>query len=712
LKIGTSVVLLILVLVGVFTVDETEFNFNVKVPNVKDFAGCAALCQQTLSDTELAATLGGKGVCTSVEFVECSTKASYPKLKLKKCAKVVAGTSPTKDSAICSFDVSPATWKPYATIVIFVLAALGCFEGGPPDILLIGAGCILTIMGIITRKELFAGMTNSGVLGLAVLSPISKAIGDSGIMEKLVGVMLGQPKSFGVALFRMMIPVALFSAFLSNTATVAIMIPIIVSWSLRLQVHPGQFLMPLSFAAQLGGSMTLLGSSHCLVAQGTFASSGYNMEFFDLAPIGAMLTVLTSLAIWLVIQSTTLLRSSAQAPQLEVSEDSEEVIMDMYKWPFVVNGESGLVGKTTEEAGFNRLPGVAAVRHADGIARVMQAHDTLIATCSERGIVALRKIPGVAPRNQNELAALGRQRHHRFLYEVGIRPESKIFEKGLPSSEELRHMFVAGFVAGPKIPYNPAEAESTGEAEDAIIGGNCVILLEADERAVADKAVWSNEFPLIHKVHFSSPPRQGLPVDKWRTIATFLGFLILIGLVTAKQTKLDYGGGILCLVYLFIRSLTTQDFMKSFNPSILGTIVGALAMGAALERSGFASFLSSLMVKVAEPFGSVGMTVMIYIVSWLMGLVINNSAIVAILGPMLISAAEKDSSLEIKGLAWALVYAAGTCFTTPLGYQTNLMVIPEGKYTFGDFARFGMTIQFMHFLLTVLFITIFVPALV
>jgi len=149
--------------------------------------------------------------------------------------------------------------------------------------------------------------------------------------------------------------------------------------------------------------------------------------------------------------------------------------------------------------------------------------------------------------------------------------------------------------------------------------------------------------------------------------------------------------------------------MSSFNPSILGTIVGALAMGAALERSGFASFLSNVMVKIGG--GSVGLTIMIYIVSWLMGLVINNSAIVAILAPMLISAAKQDSELEIKGLAWTLTYAAGTCFTTPLGYQTNLMVIPEGKYTFGDFARFGTTIQFLHFLFTLFFITVFVPLL-
>merc|ERR1740133_744205 len=98
--------------------------------------------------------------------------------------------------------------------------------------------------------------------------------------------MLGEPKTFSVALVRMMIPVAMCSAFLSNTATVAMMIPIIVSWSKRLEVHPGKMLMPLSFAAQLGGCLTLLGGSQCLVAKAAVPASVYAMGFFDLFPIG------------------------------------------------------------------------------------------------------------------------------------------------------------------------------------------------------------------------------------------------------------------------------------------------------------------------------------------------------------------------------------------------------------------------------------------
>lgn len=281
--------------------------------------------------------------------------------------------------------------------------------------------------------------------------------------------------------------------------------------------------MPLSFAAQLGGSMTLLGSSHCLVAAGAFASSGYTMEFFDLTPIGAMLTIFSAISIWLVVKLTTLLRSSAHV--VKANDEEEDTVQDMYAWKFYVEPGGGLVGKTLEDVGMDRLPGVAKVAFADGIDRAMHGHDTLVAMATERGIAQLRKIPGVYPCNHADLSALGRQRHRRFLYEVGIRPDSTIFANGLPDAEAMRHIFVGAFVAGPKIPYSLGDA---ADAELPPIGGNCVILLEADERAVSDKAVWSQEFLLVHKVLFSNPPRQGLPVDKFRTIATFLGFVILI----------------------------------------------------------------------------------------------------------------------------------------------------------------------------------------
>merc|ERR1719503_403149 len=134
--------------------------------------------------------------------------------------------------------------------------------------------------------------------------------------------------------------------------------------------------------------------------------------------------------------------------------------------------------------------------------------------------------------------------------------------------------------------------------------------------------------------------------------------------------------------------------MNSLKPSILLTIVGALAMGTALSRSGVIDVISDRLVAIAEPAGFAGLAVVVYVVAVFLSMFINNSATVAILSPMLVSIADRDSSVKVAALTWMLVYSAGSCFTTPLGYQTNLMVMPDGKYTFGDFAFFGVPTQF------------------
>lgn len=215
----------------------------------------------------------------------------------------------------------------------------------------------------------------------------------------------------------------------------------------------------------------------------------------------------------------------------------------------------------------------------------------------------------------------------------------------------------------------------------------------------------------MHRVFKSSPQRQGLPVDNIRGAATFLGFILLIALTTVKVVKFDYGGVLLVLFYLFIRAITLDQCMKSFKVQILLTIAGAIAMGKAMESSGVVGFLAQKMIDLAEPLGVLGLTACVYIAAVFLSMFINNSATVAILAPMIIQIAEKDPDVDVQGLVWTLVYAAGTCFTTPLGYQTNLLVMPEGKYTFGDFARFGVPTQILHFVLVMASVMLLGPSL-
>jgi len=317
---------------GMNTMERTDWKVSVTLPNVRDLAGCEALCQRTLTDDDFAVLLGGQGDCSTVSYKVCEFAASKIRgFKVQSCSADTLNTSTSVyDSAMkCKFTVSPASWKPYAVISVFVLVVLCCFQEAPPDVMLLSGAAILCTMKIISYEELFKGFSSGSVVGLALLGPISLAIEESGIMEKLILMMLGTPTSLGVAIIRMMLPVAFLSAFLSNTATVAMMIPIVVAWGRRLEVHPGQLLMPLSFAAQLGGSCTLFGSSHCLVAKDAVDASIYEMGFFDLAPLGVLLLLFTCIFIFLAVNYTSLLQSSVPTAQASESFTAHDAV-DIY----------------------------------------------------------------------------------------------------------------------------------------------------------------------------------------------------------------------------------------------------------------------------------------------------------------------------------------------------------------------------------------------
>ena len=179
-----------------------------------------------------------------------------------------------------------------------------------------------------------------------------------GVLDTGIGVMLGTPESFLVAFFRMLAPVALLSAFLSNTAIVTMMIPVIVSWSRSLGVHQGKLLMPLSFAAQLGGSCTLIGSSHVLVARDSVDQSLYDMGFFDLSYAGTLLSLSTfgAMALCLPFLAPTLIEAQESCGQ------------SLYEVKFSLRGKSSYVATAFEVTAtqLKRLPGVMEIVKKEG----------------------------------------------------------------------------------------------------------------------------------------------------------------------------------------------------------------------------------------------------------------------------------------------------------------------------------------------------------
>jgi len=265
----------------------------------------------------------------------------------------------------------------------------------------------------------------------------------------------------------------------------------------------------------------------------------------------------------------------------------------------------------------------------------------------------------------------------------------------------LKH-FGAVLVAGPK-------ARVSVERPD--IRPGAVFLLEAHTAWVEERArdLWCNNFALVSKVPNSSPPRVGGPIDDVRAGAVCFGMLLVVGLaaVPAFHVDLHIIGVVVLCFYLLIRAISAQRMYSVVKADILLVIVSAIAFGDALQETGVVDKLAGVVVSKAK--GSITIMFAVYALAAVLGAFINNSAVVAILAPMLGAIVDADDAANPEALSQILLLSASACFVTPLGYQTNLMVMPVGNYSFADFARFGSFIQLAHMLLSIGLVSLMAP---
>jgi len=237
---------------------------------------------------------------------------------------------------------------------------------------------------------------------------------------------------------------------------------------------------------------------------------------------------------------------------------------------------------------------------------------------------------------------------------------------------------------------------------------NDVLLLEADSTFV-NTEMWVKNFTITRKVPNSTPPRFGSDRDPLRIALTCVGMLALIAIVTFENLGVDLAiGGIILLTLLILSGAQTMDMAYgAIKASVLLTIAGAFGLSLALQTTGIANFASNKIVAVGETTrksagdvaGIFAVRAAVYLVAVILSCFMNNSATVAILGPMSVTIAD-ETNQNTKDVLFVIIFAAGTCLTTPLGYQTNLMVMKDGGYSFGDFLKFGFPIQMLHMVLT------------
>ncbi len=582
---------------------------------------------------------------------------------------------------------------------IFVLMVIGLclvllvFAKISPDVVFVGGLTIIFVSGIIPVEEALVGFSNEGMLTVAALYVVATGMKETGAIQFVIKKLLGNPKVLWQTQARIVSPVMVMSAFLNNTPIVASFIPALQEWTRKFRVPASKIMLPLSYAAILGGTCTLIGTSTNLIINGLLISEeGINLNIFEPAYVGIPIAVTGFL--YLLIFGRKWLPDSKSV--FSTFENTREYTIEM-----MVRKDSPLVGNTIESAGLRHLPNLflaEIVRNGAILAAVepdelLQADDRLIFTGMVESIVDLHHIQGLEPATE-QVFKLGSTRRDRHLVEAVVSQSNPLRGKSVKEGE-FRNHFGAVILA-----VSRGGERINKKVGDIILRTGDILLMEAP-RNFSDRYKSSNDFLLV-----STLDKEGTPNYEKSSIAWSI--LVLMVAVAATGWLSMFQASFLAAGSMLITGCTRADTARSsIDWQVLIVIAAALGIGNALQVTGIATSLAEGFLDFAgqQPYVALIIT---YLLTWGLTEMITNNAAAVLVFPFALSTAA-NLGVDFMPFVMTIMFAASASFATPIGYQTNLMVLGPGGYEFKDYLRFGLPLNLLVAGITLLLVPVVWP---
>lgn len=581
-------------------------------------------------------------------------------------------------------------WPGWLTIAItlgaFLLNALTSLAS---EAIFLGALAVLMLSGILDTETALAGFSNPGMITVGVLYVVVAGLQQTGGLDGVSRAMLGMPKGTTQALVRLMVPVVSLSAFLNNTPLVAMFIPVVSDWCRKLRISPSKLMIPLSYAAMMGGMCTLIGTSTNLVVNGLLVSEtdSPGLRMFDITPVGVPCAIAGTLL--LVFAQRWLL--PARKPAITETDDPREYTVEM-----VVEDNSPLAGKTVEQAGLRHLPGLflTEIQRGEQLLTVVNPHemlrdrDQLVFVGMVDSIVDLNQIRGLQPAT-DQVFKLDSPREERSLIEAVVSDTCPMVGVTIRQGK-FRSRYGAVVLAvgrnGERLP---------GKIGDIRLRPGDTLLLEAHPSFLEERRA-SRDFYLLSPVPNSDPLRHN------KAPIAFGILVLMVGLATFGWMDMLHAASLAAVLMVVTGCCSFQQGFRAIDWSVLLVVAAALSLGKALEVTGAAEAFSMSVLGLAGSNPWVSLAV-IYGVTTLLTEVITNNAAAAVVFPIALSIAQ-NLGVSYMPFVVAIMIGASASFSTPIGYQTNLMVYGPGGYKFMDFMRIGVPFNLLFWGMTVLLV--------
>lgn len=561
-----------------------------------------------------------------------------------------------------------------------------------PALVILGADVLLLVTGVVTPAEALSGFSNPAPFTVGALYVVARAMEKTGGLQPLLGVLLGKgdgspgddagsgsdPGPWAMA--RLLFPVAASSAILNNTPIVAMVAPQVEAWAERKGRSPARYLMPLSFAAILGGTVTVIGTSTTIVVSGLMEAAGHApLGMFEISRVGLPLALA---GILLVLFLAPLLLPERRGSLREFEEEFREYTVNM----LVVPG-GPLEGRTVEEAGLRQLEGVFLAeirRQGEVIAPAspqthLQGGDLLTFAGRSDLVLDLTAVKGLKSAEEEHTLEFREPGHTYFEVVIGVdSPLNGRTLREVGFRQEYRAVVLALHRAGVRLHAKLGDL--------MLQSGDTLILLAGPHF----QALWRHRRDFLVISHLGGSP----PVSSKQAI---LVVGILGGIVTSAALGLMpilHGSLLGSLLLVALRVMTIQEVKDAVDLNVLLLIAGAFGVGAALQSSGLADSLARVILGAAGGFGPRGVLVGVLLTTILLTEVITNNAAAVLVFPMA-TATAASMGMDSRAFAIAIAVGASASFLTPIGYQTNTMVYGPGGYRFSDFARLGLPLTLL-----------------
>ena len=598
------------------------------------------------------------------------------------------------------------------TIIILVLSAIFFVNGKiRSDIVALCALVALLVFQILTPDEALSGFSNSVVIMMIGLFVVGGAIFQTGLAKMISSRILKLAGTSEIRLFLLvMLVTSAIGAFVSNTGTVALMLPIVVSLAMSAGMNPSRLLMPLAFASSMGGMMTLIGTPPNLVIQNTLTSAGLEpLSFFSFLPVGIVCVIVGTLV--LMPLSKWFLSKKGQKNDSNRSGKSLKQLVNEYGlssnlFRLQVIGDSRLLGKTIIDLDIRRKYGlnIMEVRRGDASQHrflktitqkfaapdtVLQVEDILYVTGDFEKVQLfaedyLLDILGDHATEETKNTTSSLDFYDIGIAEIVLMPASNLVNQTIKEAgfRDKYNVNVLGIRRKKEYLLQDLGNEHIHSGDVLLVQGtwgNIARLSKED----SDWVVLGQ--PLAEAAKVTLDYKAPVAAIMVLMVVMMVFDFIPVAPVTAVMIA-----GILMVLTGCFRNV--EAAYKTINWESIVLIAAMLPMSLALEKTGASEYISNTLVSGLGSYGPLALMAGIYFTTSLMTMFISNTATAVLLAPIALQSAIQIGVSPIPFL-FAVTVGTSMCFASPFSTPPNALVMPAGQYTFMDYVKVGLPLQ-------------------